>query len=87
MSVNINFFDLIEINEAFAATSLAVQQSLKIDPNKLNIAGGAIALGHPIGCSGTRINHYLGTSIKTHEAKVWSGQYVYWRWAGFSYGY
>ena len=43
MSVNINFFDLIEINEAFAATSVAVQQSLKIDPNKLNIAGGAIA--------------------------------------------
>ena len=55
MSVNISFFDLIEINEAFAATSVAVQRSLKIDPNKLNIAGGAIALGHPIGASGTRI--------------------------------
>ena len=37
MSINIGFFDLIEINEAFAATSIAVQRSLKIDPNKLNI--------------------------------------------------
>ena len=55
MSINIGFFDLVEINEAFAATSIAVQRSLKIDPNKLNIVGGAIALGHPIGCSGTRI--------------------------------
>ena len=55
MSVNINYFNLVEVNEAFAATSVAVQRSLKIDPSKLNIAGGAIALGHPIGCSGARI--------------------------------
>ena len=48
MSLNISYFDLIEINEAFAATSVAVQQTLKIDPNKLNIAGGAIALGIPL---------------------------------------
>ncbi len=48
-------FDLIEENEAFAAQSLAVQRELGIDPKKLNVHGGAIALGHPIGASGARI--------------------------------
>jgi len=47
--------DLVEINEAFAAQVLACQRELRIDPEKLNPNGGAIALGHPIGCSGTRI--------------------------------
>jgi len=47
--------DLIELNEAFAAQSLAVIKELDIDPAKLNVNGGAIALGHPIGCSGARI--------------------------------
>ena len=69
MSVKIGFFDLIEINEAFAATSVAVQRSLKIDPNKLNIVGGAIALGHPIGCSGTRILTTLAHQLKRTKQK------------------
>jgi acetyl-CoA acetyltransferase family protein len=69
MSINIGFFDLIEINEAFAATSIAVQRSLKIDPNKLNIAGGAIALGHPIGCSGTRIITTLAHQLRRTKQK------------------
>ena len=47
--------DLIELNEAFAAQSLAVVKELEIDLEKLNVNGGAIALGHPIGCSGARI--------------------------------
>jgi acetyl-CoA C-acetyltransferase len=47
--------DLFEINEAFAAQSIAVIRELKIDENKVNVNGGAIALGHPIGASGTRI--------------------------------
>ncbi|MEZ4704988.1 MAG: acetyl-CoA C-acetyltransferase [Bdellovibrionota bacterium] len=47
--------DLIEVNEAFAAQTLAVVRELGIDQNKLNVNGGAIALGHPLGCSGTRI--------------------------------
>ena len=47
--------DLFEINEAFAAQSIAVIRELNIDENKVNINGGAIALGHPIGASGTRI--------------------------------
>lgn len=48
-------FDLIEANEAFASQSLAVLRDLELDPAKVNVNGGAIALGHPIGASGTRI--------------------------------
>src|SRR5438552_16708013 len=48
-------FDLIELNEAFAAQVLACYRELHFDHSKLNVNGGAIALGHPIGCSGTRI--------------------------------
>lgn len=47
--------DLYELNEAFAAQAKAVVQQLQIDPEKVNIHGGAIALGHPIGASGARI--------------------------------
>ena len=52
---NINDVDLFEINEAFAAQSIAVIKDLKIPAEKVNVNGGAIALGHPIGASGTRI--------------------------------
>jgi acetyl-CoA C-acetyltransferase len=48
-------FDLVELNEAFAAQVLAVLEDLPIPPEKLNVNGGAIALGHPIGCTGARI--------------------------------
>jgi acetyl-CoA C-acetyltransferase len=47
--------DLIELNEAFAAQSLAVVRLLNLDPAKVNVHGGAIALGHPIGASGARV--------------------------------
>ncbi len=47
--------DLFEINEAFAASSIAVNRELGLDPNKVNVRGGAVALGHPIGASGARI--------------------------------
>ena len=52
---NLNDIDLFEINEAFAAQSIAVIRELNIDENKVNVNGGAIALGHPIGASGARI--------------------------------
>ena len=61
---NIDEIDLFEINEAFAAQSIAVIRELGIDKNKVNVNGGAIALGHPIGASGARI---LVTLI--HEMK------------------
>ncbi len=61
---DLNEINLFEINEAFAAQSIAVIQELGIDPDKVNVNGGAIALGHPIGASGARI---LVTLI--HEMK------------------
>jgi acetyl-CoA C-acetyltransferase len=53
--LSLDDFDLVELNEAFAAQVLAVLKDLPIAPEKLNVNGGAIALGHPIGCTGTRI--------------------------------
>ena len=52
---SINDIDLFEINEAFAAQSIAVVRTLSIPEEKVNVNGGAIAIGHPIGASGTRI--------------------------------
>ena len=52
---NLNDIDLFEINEAFAAQSIAVIRELNLDEHKVNVNGGAIALGHPIGASGARI--------------------------------
>ena len=60
----LDVIDLFEINEAFAAQSIAVIRELDLDQNKVNVNGGAIALGHPIGASGARI---LVTLI--HEMK------------------
>jgi acetyl-CoA C-acetyltransferase len=53
--LRLNDFDLVELNEAFAAQVLACDRELHFDRDKLNVNGGAIALGHPIGCTGTRI--------------------------------
>ncbi len=55
MKVGIDHFDLVELNEAFAVASIALQRELGIDPERLNVHGGAVALGHPIGASGARI--------------------------------
>lgn len=54
-SITIEDIDLVEANEAFAAQSIAVARELGFDMNKVNVNGGAIAIGHPIGCSGARI--------------------------------
>src|SRR5699024_9605832 len=53
--MTIDEIDLIEANEAFASQSLAVQKELQFDPDRLNVNGGAVSLGHPIGASGARI--------------------------------
>ncbi len=55
LGLSLTDFDLIEINEAFAAQVLACERELKWDPSRRNTKGGAIALGHPIGCTGARI--------------------------------
>ncbi|ANU19599.1 acetyl-CoA acetyltransferase [Planococcus plakortidis] len=62
--------DLIEANEAFAAQSIAVDRELKFDHEKLNVNGGAIAIGHPIGASGTRIFVTLLHEMKKRDAKT-----------------
>lgn len=67
--LNIAEIDLIEANEAFAAQALAVGRELGIDPSKLNVHGGAIALGHPIGASGTRIFVTLLYAMKERSVK------------------
>ena len=62
--------DLIEANEAFAAQSIAVDRELKFDHEKLNVNGGAIAIGHPIGASGTRIFVTLLHEMEKRDAKT-----------------
>ena len=66
---NLDEVDLFEINEAFAAQSIAVIRELGIDPNKVNVNGGAIALGHPIGASGARILVTLVHEMKRQKKK------------------
>jgi acetyl-CoA C-acetyltransferase len=62
--------DLIELNEAFAAQVLACDRELKFDRERLNVHGGAIALGHPIGCTGARIVTTLTHALQTHEKNL-----------------
>jgi acetyl-CoA C-acetyltransferase len=62
-------FDLIELNEAFAAQVLACDRELHFDRSKLNVNGGAIALGHPIGCTGTRITVTLLHEMLKRKSK------------------
>ena len=52
---SLNDVDIFEINEAFSSQSLAILKELNLDETKVNVSGGSIALGHPIGCSGARI--------------------------------
>ncbi len=62
--------DLVELNEAFASQVLACDRELHLDPAKLNVHGGAIALGHPIGCTGARIMATLLHALQTHDKKL-----------------
>lgn len=61
--------DLIELNEAFAAQSLAVIRELGLDMNKVNVNGGAIALGHPLGCSGAKLSVQLFNELRRRNQK------------------
>jgi len=65
-NLTLDAFDLVELNEAFAPQVLAVLRDLPIPDGKLNVHGGAIALGHPIGCTGTRIVVTLVHALKRH---------------------
>ena len=61
--------DLFELNEAFASQSLAVFRELKLNPDKVNVNGGAIALGHPLGCSGAKLSVQLFSELRRQNKK------------------
>jgi acetyl-CoA acetyltransferase family protein len=68
--LDVNDLDLVELNEAFASQSIAVMRELRVDPNKTNVNGGAIALGHPLGMSGARL-----ITMLSHELQRRGGRY------------
>jgi acetyl-CoA C-acetyltransferase len=67
--LNIRDIDLIELNEAFASQSIACIKELALDADKVNVNGGAIAIGHPLGCSGVRISTTLLHEMKRRNIK------------------
>ena len=67
--LKLNDIQQIELNEAFAAQSLAVMKTLEIDPNIVNVNGGAIALGHPLGCSGAKLSIQLFNEMRLRNQK------------------
>jgi 3-oxoadipyl-CoA thiolase len=67
--LNVAYLDLIELNEAFAAQSLGCINELELDKNKVNVNGGSIAIGHPLGCSGARISATLLHEMKRKNLK------------------
>ena len=68
--LSLDQIDLVELNEAFAAQVLACLRELPIDPDRLNVNGGAIALGHPLGCTGAKL-----TATLVHEMRRRSARY------------
>ncbi|MCC6300074.1 MAG: acetyl-CoA C-acyltransferase [Anaerolineales bacterium] len=67
--LSLNDIDLIELNEAFAAQSLAVIRTLELDESKVNVNGGAIALGHPLGCTGAKLTTQLIYEMARRKSK------------------
>jgi acetyl-CoA acetyltransferase len=68
--LRVDDLDLVELNEAFAAQSLPCMRELGLDPERVNVNGGAIAIGHPLGCSGARLMTTL-----LHELERRNGRY------------
>jgi len=68
--LKIDQIDLIELNEAFAAQAIACIRELKLDPAKVNIYGGGIALGHPLGCTGAKLVTTLVHALQRHQARL-----------------
>jgi acetyl-CoA acyltransferase len=68
-NMNLNDIDLIELNEAFASQSLAVIRKLQLNPDIVNINGGAIALGHPLGCTGCKLTVQILNDLKRLNKK------------------
>ena len=70
LQMDLSEVDLFELNEAFAAQSLACVRELGLDQSKVNVNGGSIALGHPIGCSGARIVATLIGALRARSLKT-----------------
>ncbi|MBS1655453.1 MAG: 3-oxoadipyl-CoA thiolase, partial [Bacteroidetes bacterium] len=68
-ALTVNDLNLIELNEAFASQSLACIRDLELNPAKINVNGGSIAIGHPLGCSGVRISTTLLHEMKRDKLK------------------
>ena len=71
--------DVIELNEAFAVQALAVIQEAQLPPEKVNVNGGAVALGHPLGCTGAKLTVSLINEMRRQKSSIWHGNDVY-RW-------
>jgi len=67
--LTLNDIGLIELNEAFASQALAVTRELNLNPNSINVNGGAIALGHPLGCTGAKLSVQLFDEMKRRGDK------------------
>jgi acetyl-CoA acyltransferase len=67
--IKLDNVDLIELNEAFAVQSLAVIREAGLDPSKVNVNGGAIALGHPLGCTGSKLTATLLFEMQRRGAR------------------
>lgn len=67
--MNLADIELIELNEAFASQSIAVLRELNINPDIVNVNGGAIAMGHPLGCTGTKLSVQLFSEMKRRGNK------------------
>jgi len=67
--LSLDQIDLIELNEAFAAQALACMKALNLDPDKVNVNGGAIALGHPLGCTGARLTATLLHEMRRRQSR------------------
>ena len=66
--MSLDDIDLIELNEAFAAQALAVMRELEMNPERVNVNGGAIALGHPLGCTGAKLTVQLINEMKRRDS-------------------
>jgi acetyl-CoA acyltransferase len=67
--LKLNDLELIELNEAFASQSVAIMNELKLNPEIVNVNGGAIALGHPLGCTGGKLTVQLLNEMKRRNQK------------------
>lgn len=67
--LSLDQIDLIELNEAFASQSLAIVRELGIDPARVNVNGGAIALGHPLGCTGSKLTVQLMNEMERRQSR------------------